>query len=160
MDNYIELPYKKDYNPCELSSKVACHNMSFLSQQYTKNQFQLFQENFNNNNCYMNNRYLDDIDDIKKNESGLLRGFSINKKSCIYKRPIYNQGDWVNQFQNSDLFENSVKSSKLFDFQSKSKFSNDGSKCDYSKIILPDDCKDKYNTYSSTFTNDYYSCFS
>lgn len=31
-------------------------------------------------------------------EFGLLTGFQVHKKSCIYKRPEYNQGQWTNQF--------------------------------------------------------------
>jgi hypothetical protein len=63
----------------------------------------------------------ENIDEIKTNESELLKGFSINKKSCIYKRPEYNNGVWKDQYYTSDTFKNNMNSYKLFDYQTKNK---------------------------------------
>jgi hypothetical protein len=73
------------------------------------------------------NNYHRDIDALKGSESELLSGFSINKKSCIYKRPEYNDGAWKAQYQSSDTFTNTIATGnaadkyKLFDYQTKNK---------------------------------------
>jgi hypothetical protein len=36
-----------------------------------------------------------DVADIEYN---IFKGIQVHKKSCIYKRPIYNEGSWVDQF--------------------------------------------------------------
>ena len=71
------------------------------------------------------NNFHRDIDTLKASEYELLSGFSINKKSCIYKRPEYNDGTWKEQYQSSDTFKNNIENEKdkykLFDYQTKNK---------------------------------------
>ena len=160
MNNYIEVPFNKDYNAKDLSAKASCYSMSLLSSQYTQKQNRIFQDKINVNDCKAHHLYNQNIETIKDNESSMLRGYSINKKNCIYKRPNYNQGEWVNQFQYSDLLVDQFNSHKLFDFQSKAKTTKDPvTSCDYKNIILPEQCdKGPYFTYTNTFTSDYYNC--
>jgi hypothetical protein len=95
--------------------------MSSLSSDYTNQQNNLFVDKINIYICNYQNNYNKNIEEIKTNESELLKGFSINKKSCIYKRPEYNNGIWKEQYQTSDIFKNNVNSYKLFDYQTKNK---------------------------------------
>ena len=160
MNNYVEVTYNNDYNPKDLSAKASCYNMSVLSSKYMQYQNRLFEDKINLNDCRMHNSFYDNIENIKNDESDMMKGFSINKKSCIYKRPNYGEGDWVNQYQYSDLLADQYNSYKLFNFQSKAKTSKEPSvSCDYSKVFLTDECdKGPYFTYTNTFTSDYYNC--
>lgn len=154
MNQYVELKHDKNYNAKELTAKVSCNNMSVLSYNYTLNQNKIFNDKINFTTCQMNNDFHNNINDIKNNESKLLRGFSIDKKNCIYKRPHYNDGKWKKQF-NDDLYDDK----NLFNYQSKAKGRNDIISCDYKKILLPDSCDNgPYFLYTDTFTNDYYNC--
>ncbi len=119
--NYYEIEYETNYNPKLLSAKISCNNMSSLSSYYTNQQNNLFVDKINIDICNYQNNYNKNIEEIKTNESELLKGFSINKKSCIYKRPEYNNGIWKEQYQTSDTFKNNVNSYKLFDYQTKNK---------------------------------------
>lgn len=119
--NYYEIEYETNYNPKLLSAKISCNNMSSLSSDYTNQQNNLFVDKINIDICNYQNNYNKNIEEIKTNESELLKGFSINKKSCIYKRPEYNNGIWKEQYQTSDIFKNNVNSYKLFDYQTKNK---------------------------------------
>ena len=119
--NYYEIDYETNYNPKLLSAKISCNNMSSLSMDYTTQQNNLFIDRINMDICNYQNNYNNNIDEIKTNESELLKGFSINKKSCIYKRPEYNNGIWKEQYHTSDTFKNNVNSYKLFDYQTKNK---------------------------------------
>lgn len=119
--NYYEIDYETNYNPKLLSAKISCNNMSSLSSDYTTQQNNLFVDRINMDICNYQNNYNNNIDEIKTNESELLKGFSINKKSCIYKRPEYNNGIWSEQYHTSDTFKNNVNSYKLFDYQTKNK---------------------------------------
>lgn len=153
MNNYSVLTYNTDYNPAELSSKTSCYNMSVLSSQYTNKQNNIFSNNFNIENCQKYHDYQNNVDNIKNNESGLLKGFNINKKSCIYKRPEYGMGVWEKQYSGT------LKDSpNIFDINTQAK-NNNGIICDYTKISLCDeiDCSnDKYELYSKTFENNSY----
>ena len=119
--NYYEIDYETNYNPKLLSAKISCNNMSSLSSDYTIQQNNLFVDRINMDICNYQNNYNNNIEEIKTNESELLKGFSINKKSCIYKRPEYNNGIWKEQYHTSDTFKNNVNSYKLFDYQTKNK---------------------------------------
>jgi hypothetical protein len=119
--NYYEIEYETNYNPKLLSAKISCNNMSSLSSDYTTQQNNLFVDRINIDICNYQNNYNENIEEIKSNESELLKGFSINKKSCIYKRPEYNNGVWKEQYQTSDTFKNNLNSYKLFDYQTKNK---------------------------------------
>ena len=117
--NYYEIDYDKNYDPKLLSAKAACKNMSALSSVYTMQQNTLFADRINMDVFNYHNNFNRDAYDIKGDESELLQGFSINKKSCIYKRPEFNNGTWEDQYQSSDTFKNNTY--KLFDYQTKSK---------------------------------------
>ena len=119
--NYYELDYETDYNPKLLSAKESCKNMSALSSTYTKQQNNLFVDKINMDICNYHNNYNLNVEEIKTNESELLKGFSINKKSCIYKRPEYDNGLWKDQYNSSDTFKNDINSYKLYDYQTKNK---------------------------------------
>jgi hypothetical protein len=119
--NYYELDYETDYNPKLLSAKESCKNMSALSSTYTKQQNDLFVDKINIDICNYHNNYNLNVEEIKTNESELLKGFSINKKSCIYKRPEYDNGLWKDQYNSSDTFKNDINSYKLYDYQTKNK---------------------------------------
>ena len=119
--NYYEIDYETNYNPKLLSAKISCNNMSSLSSDYTAQQNNIFIDRINMDICNYQNNYNNNIEEIKTNESELLKGFSINKKSCIYKRPEYNNGIWKEQYHTSDTFKNNVNSYKLFDYQTKNK---------------------------------------
>uniref|UniRef100_A0A6C0I8J5 Uncharacterized protein n=1 Tax=viral metagenome TaxID=1070528 RepID=A0A6C0I8J5_9ZZZZ len=119
--DYYEIDYDKNYDPKLLSAKVACKNMSALSSVYTMQQNNLFADRINMDIFNYHNNFNRDAYDIKGDESELLQGFSINKKSCIYKRPEYNEGTWNSQYQSSDTFKNNINTYMLFDYQTKSK---------------------------------------
>jgi hypothetical protein len=119
--NYYEIDYDKNYDPKLLSAKVACKNMSALSSVYTMQQNNLFADRINMDIFNFHNNFNRDAYEIKGDESELLKGFSINKKSCIYKRPEYNEGTWNSQYQSSDTFKDNINTYKLFDYQTKNK---------------------------------------
>lgn len=159
MYEYSEISHDKNYDAKKLSADISCHNMSALSMRYTQNQNRVFTDAINVEHCQMHNKWNENIDDIKGNESKLWQGYSINKKSCIYKRPEYNMGDWSNQFQYSDLFANQFNSYKLFDYQTKAKGTKEPITCDYSKVLIKEECdKGPYFLYTQTFTSDHYNC--
>lgn len=166
----------KEYNMKELSSKISCKNMSLLSKKYTDNQRLLFDANINMELCRSHQYYFDNLDDIKGRENGLLSGMSIGKKSCIYKKPFYNQGDWTFQYGISDTFKNqlfsensensansanSENSSQLFNYQSKAKTAKNFKKecpTDINFKSLGECDRGPFSTYVSTFTNDHDNC--
>ena len=81
MNSYSEISHNRDYNASMLSAIVSCDNMSMLSSAYTQNQNRLFADKINVHDCEMHDGYQRDIETIKNNESDLLKGFSINKKT-------------------------------------------------------------------------------
>jgi hypothetical protein len=125
MKEYVELDYDTNYNPKVLSANISCKNMSSLSSAYTTQQNNLFADRINMDIFNSHNNFHRDIDTLKESEYELLSGFSINKKSCIYKRPEYNDGKWKEQYQSSDTFKNNIDNEKdkykLFDYQTKNK---------------------------------------
>ena len=125
MIEYVELDYDTNYNPKVLSANISCKNMSSLSSAYTTQQNNLFADRINMDLFNYHNNFHRDIDALKESEYELLSGFSINKKSCIYKRAEYNDGAWKEQYQSSDTFKNNIEVEKnkykLFDYQTKNK---------------------------------------
>lgn len=125
MIEYVELDYEASYNPQLLSANISCKSMSSLSSAYTTQQNNLFADRINMDIFNYHNNFHRDIDTLKDSEYELLSGFSINKKSCIYKRPEYNDGTWKEQYQSSDTFKNNIENEKdkykLFDYQTKNK---------------------------------------
>lgn len=156
----MEIEHKKDYNPSKLSAEISCQNMSILSKQDMERQNDVFWNNFNCDTIFHPQQSY--IDAVRHNEHGLLHGFIINKKSCIYKKPNYSNGNWQTMF--SSKLEDRPD---LFEYQTKAK-SNDNSSCDYSTLStlqLPNNfyddisCQDgKHFVYTRTFDNNYYSC--
>ncbi len=88
-----------DYSLWNTSSKISCDNMVCLAKKEGDENFNIFTKQFS---LTCNNLKTEEDND---NENELLRGQSIHKKSCFYKRDIYNNGDWNNQFQDN-LFIN------------------------------------------------------
>lgn len=128
-DSHELLEYNTEYNPKLLSANISCKSMSSLSSDYTIRQNTLFAGRINMDTFNFHNNFHSDIDALKESESELWSGFSINKKSCIYKRPEYNDGTWKDQYQSSDTFKNTIANTKdkykLFDYQTKNKTRRD-----------------------------------
>jgi len=164
MHNYYMLDCEENYNMKDISSKLSCDNMSLLSKDYTEYQNRNFVDKIQMERCMFNNNYHNDIYDIKTNESELNKGFSVNKKSCIYKRPTYDNGEWVNQYDISNTYKSSMNDNSLFNYQSKAKTNvktnyNDqcnGNNGDFS--YLGECKKGPFATYTQTFTNNYDNC--
>jgi len=116
MNNYYAIDHDENYDMKTLSSQISCRNMSSLSKKYSLKQHNLFSEKMKTKLCDNN-----DLDSIIKKEGGLIKGFSVNKKSCIYSRPIYETGEWENQYNISDTYKTQMNTYKLFDYQTKTK---------------------------------------
>jgi len=124
MNDYSTIDYYENYDMKTLSSQISCHNMSSLSSKYTLKQNTLFSGKIQTELCDNAKYYDNNIDSIKKKEGEIIKGFSVNKKSCIYKKPFYESGDWVNQYNISDTYKSQMNTYKLFDYQSKAKIGN------------------------------------
>jgi hypothetical protein len=159
MNNYNELEYDKEYNPSALSSEISCANMSLLSKDYTIKQRTISEKAIDYELCEKYNNYFDNICDIKNTENDLLVGMSIGKKSCIYKKPEYQGGEWLYQYGISDTFKNQLNSYELFNFQSKAKTTKKvNNKCNQNPQLLGHCDKGPFNTYVTTFTTDEDNC--
>jgi hypothetical protein len=158
MNNYYLIDHEEDYNMKELSTMLSCKNMSELSKTHLNNQNKNFTNKIQIENCISAKNFHNNIDDIKDDETDLIKGFSINKKSCIYKRPIYNEGDWVNQYDLSNTYLDSINSGKLFNLQSKAKIVSNTCKINPNSNLLGNCDKGPYYTYTQTFTNSYDNC--
>ena len=154
MNNYYELDYEKNYNSKELSAKVSCNNMRLVSKKYTDNQKIIFDNNINYDLC----KNEDNIYDIKGMENDILSGLSISKKTCIYKRPEYNNGEWEYQYGISNTFKDQLNSRDLFNFQSKAKTSNKIKNCNNDFKLLGECDKGPFRTYVKTFETDRDNC--
>jgi hypothetical protein len=149
----MEIEYNENYDPKTLSAKMSCGNMTFLADREIQNYNKTFLNHFNYDDCQKYHDWNTNIYNIKGNEHKLLKGFTINKKSCIYKRPNYGHGDWSKYFTSS-LQEHEG----MFDRQTKAKMNN-GPICDYSQFSPPESCdKGPYFLYTKEFSNDYYNC--
>lgn len=149
----MDITYEKNYDPKDLSAKVSCNNMSVLAENEIQRHNRIFSNHFNYEDCLKHQNWNNNIDDIKKHEYNLLQGFSINKKSCIYKRPNYGQGNWDKYFWN-----NLREHENMFDRQTKAKM-NDGPECNYALFSPPESCdKGPYFLYTKDFSSDYYNC--
>lgn len=162
MRNYFMLNYDEDYNMKDISTKLSCDNMSLLSKGYTEYQNRNFVDKIQMERCIFNNNYHNDIYNIKTNESELNKGFTVNKKSCIYKRPVFDEGEWVNQYDISNTYKNVIRTGNLFNYQSKAKTnSNYNDKYNRNKngfSHLGECKKGPLATYTQTFTNNYDNC--
>ena len=164
MRDYFMLDYEEDYNMKDISSKLSCENMSLLSKGYTEYRNRNFVDKIQMERCIFNNNYHNDIYNIKTNESELNKGFTVNKKSCIYKRPVFDEGEWVNQYDISNTYKNGMNSGNLFNYQSKAKTNinsnyNDQCKGNGEDFSYLGECKKgPIATYTQTFTNSYDNC--
>lgn len=64
--------------------------------------------------CAQTQHYYDHSD----TEHSLMRGFQVHKKSCIYKKPEYNEGDWIKQLSQRIL---PMELENKFDIKTKAK---------------------------------------
>lgn len=160
MNNYHFIDFNPDYNMKELSAKKSCENMSLLSKSDIYYQNKMFVNTINMDNYYANNNYENDIYNIKTNESDLMKGVNINKKSCIYKREAYDDGEWTKQYDLSNMYKNTIDGRFLFDYQSKAKTNSEYKKCDDSANFSHlGECKTPpFSTYTRTFTNNFDNC--
>ena len=163
MDNYYLLEHDENYNMKDLSSLESCKNMYNLSKSYTDNQNKTFKEKIQMERCEFNCDYDNSIFDIKTKESALNKGFFVDKKTCIFKRPVYDEGEWVNQYNVSDIYTHGIQSGMLFNHQSKAKTNSNSNKsiidlsnCDSSLLGACD--KGPFSTYAQKFTNSYDNC--
>ena len=122
-----------------------------------------FKEKIQMERCEFNCDYDNSIFDIKTKESALNKGFFVDKKTCIFKRPVYDEGEWVNQYNVSDIYTHGIQSGMLFNHQSKAKTNSNSNKsiidlsnCDSSLLGACD--KGPFSTYAQTFTNSYDNC--
>ena len=163
-NNYSMIDFIENYDMKNISSKVSCNNMSSLSSKYTFNQNKIFSDKINTDLCDIHNNYNDNVDNIKKNESDIIRGIYIDNKTCIYKRPLYEEGDWINQYVLSDMYKDelsNMNSHTLFDYQSKAKVTKTITK----KCPIPNNFKilgecpiGPHKTFTNTFTNNFNNC--
>lgn len=164
MRNYYMLDFEEDYNMKNISSKLSCDNMSLLSKGYTEYQNRNFVDKIQMERCIFNNNYHNDIYNIKTNESELNKGFTVNKKSCIYKRPVFDDGDWVNQYDISNTYKNGMNSGNLFNYQSKAKTNvnsnyNDQCNGNNDEFSYLGECKKgPFALYTHTFANSHDNC--
>jgi len=84
----------------ESSSKISCDNMRTLAMEETRKNFNMMKHILGKPTVsYVIPGPCEEAEDIVHKELDLLKGFKIDKYSCIYKRPNYNEGPWVNQFR-------------------------------------------------------------
>ena len=83
-------------NLYEESANLSCKYMSILSENELKNNNNLFNYYTKPNICNNNN------DDLIQRFS-YIPSININKKSCIYKKPEYNQGNWIDNHELKDI---------------------------------------------------------
>lgn len=84
----------------ELSSKVSCDNMRILAMEERDRNFNMMRHMLSKPTVsHVVPGPCEEAEDIVQKELMLMKGFKVDKYSCIYKRPEYNQGPWVNQFR-------------------------------------------------------------
>jgi hypothetical protein len=105
----------------ELSSKISADNMNALaSNESLKNYYSM--RNFLSPAvsqtipypCSKPQYYYDHSD----TEHSLMKGFQVHKKTCIFKRPEFNKGSWIDQMSHRIL---PVELENKFDIKTKAK---------------------------------------
>jgi hypothetical protein len=104
----------------DLSSKISCDNMRALATYESKRNFYAMRNVLSMPTVSYVIPPSAPSDNIFDTEHKLLRGFKIDKNTCIYKRPEYDTGSWVNQFRKILPAELENK----FDIRTKAKFQN------------------------------------
>ncbi len=93
------------------SAQISCEHMTELA---------IKQRDFNHFN-YITSMTSKETNPIQYNmldtEHRILKGYVIDKKNCIYKRPQYNSGEWEKQFQKN----NYIDPREIFNLQTKQK---------------------------------------
>lgn len=81
------------------SSSITLHNMRELAIRETvKNNYNLVANLSRPTVAYIHPDLETEYKDVAEIEHNIFKGMQVHKKSCIYKRPTYNEGSWVNQF--------------------------------------------------------------
>jgi hypothetical protein len=144
----MEYINKFDTSCWEMASKLSCDHMKELA----INELNYNKHIFDNNTCDPAwNRKVEDRD--RNLEYNILSGFSITKKSCVYKKPDFNNGCWDKQFGIYNPLTGSFGCSmnEVFDENSKKK-SNNTKPC-IEQVVLSNDNKN-LTTY---FKDEFYS---
>lgn len=84
----------------QMSDSISCKNIQELEKNRYISNDSIYETNFNIKMSYPS------LDEIENNESinnNLMRGIKIDKKNCLYKRPIYKDGEWIYQFDNRNI---------------------------------------------------------
>lgn len=92
------------------SAEISCKHMSELAiKERDLNHFKYITQ--------MRSKITEPVNDRMLNsEHKIIKGYVIDKKNCIYKRPEYNSGDWEKQFNTLLLDRNNI-----FNIQTKNK---------------------------------------
>jgi hypothetical protein len=109
---------KFDTSCWEMASKLSCDHMKSLA----IDELNYNKHIFDTNTCDPAwNRNIEERD--RNLEYNILSGFSINKKSCMYKKPDFNNGCWDKQFGIYNPLTGTVGCSmnEIFDENSKKK---------------------------------------
>ncbi len=81
------------------SSTISLNNMRELAIRETvKNNYNLITNLSRPTVAYIHQDAVVEYEAVAEMEHNLFKGIQVQKKSCIYKRPTYNEGSWVEQF--------------------------------------------------------------
>jgi hypothetical protein len=103
-------------NLSEKSAIISCNNMRELAKKETF----FYESKMKTIFDLCSNKYYNQEDYLNRDNHGYLPSLNINNKSCIYKKPQDNNGDWLNQFNYDDI-------KYKFNQQTRNKFS--GTSC-------------------------------
>jgi len=92
------------------SAQISCEHMSELAiKERDLNHFNYITQ--------MRTKITEPVNDRMLNsEHKIIKGYVIDKKNCVFKRPEYNSGDWEKQFNTLLLDKNNI-----FNIQTKNK---------------------------------------
>ena len=79
----------------DASSILSCYHMTMLAKQERENDINKLYRILNTPNEYTNQTH----GEYTTHEQKIQRGVKIDKYSCIYKRPVFQSGDWEKQFE-------------------------------------------------------------
>ena len=80
-------------NLYEESANLSCKYMLILAKNELVNNNNLFNYYTKPNICNNDENII----------SSYIPSININKKSCIYKKPEYNKGEWINHYELKDI---------------------------------------------------------
>ena len=94
------------------SAQISCEHMTELA---------IKQRDFNHFNYITSMKIGETTNPIQYNmldiEHRILKGYTMDKKNCVYKRTEYNSGEWEKQFQKN----NNIDPREIFNLQTKQK---------------------------------------